>query len=792
MGGRVFVWGALLCSRLLFAVDILDTAENIFFAESDRTKVGIEVEFKGLGIDQAAEVVRSSLGGEVKSKIDRQLTVWMGRTADGKDHYQEVAVKVYVVEKTSIGNVTLKPDFNQTSDREMHRPQDVVVELITEPIRFPEVLKLQEALNQLKIAGATGTTRSTPVAIQVNADMGTGKKGGTPVLTLINLMRSYMRPEHREQIIPHLRVAKIRQKYLQPYSDGFLARLLDPEYSPTILELYEDYIYRQSLELLADDRAWLDPIAQIRKRLLAAEFPIVPRVAKLNPLRISSALVLEFPTDPMSVLYQESGWVVARPLVEFREWNCDFDAVTPVRQALGLISAAKQYGYYDHDLLLESISGIDKLMIQKLRREFNEARRKGKILFRYFLGDPKVVDQAEYEEQMKYFKSHPVGFLPSSSYGLYPVVLPGESVVFHRRHFHRNSILGKYNPGLINANIQQALENKYVEFRFWNEYFPGVMAQTVLLKDILGPNPTELSPELIVSRLKARFPEGWVMKGVWDLGSEANILTDKTDLAGILKDYLTSDYDLFAKRTQKRNAQYLDSAPEYLQSLLSEHPNYKGWQIHERLLNPQLSIVQSRLEIAREFRVEGLGGKVLSDGSTLDRWYYTYAYGTQGKTLADYVPPPRGMVSKVEAFTQAILDKLPENLRGIPFGFDIAVLKDGSMRMIESNAGGNSNFLFEEEKESVHALEKFLKRYPKLVQQGKVPTGLTLEEQMGYLDQKFAQWEISTVEQYPGMKFLEDRIEDPDFTRLVPDTKAFTIGKGDACKFRFSEMGRAS
>src|SRR5262249_41107904 len=134
----------------------------------------------------------------------------------------------------------------------------------------------------------------------------------------------------------------------------------------------------------------------------------------------------------------------------------------PYRQAAGLLRASRLFGFFDHDKLMAAQSGIELSIVKRLRKESEEAIQNGKpLIFRYFLGDPKTVDRSDFAEQTTYYDDTVVGFINAENYGRIPLYIPGESVVFHRRHFHRKNILGKYNPGLINFNLQQAFENRW-------------------------------------------------------------------------------------------------------------------------------------------------------------------------------------------------------------------------------------------------------------------------------------------------------------------------------------------
>jgi len=780
--GRGFFLGYLFIVSFLFrsarAVDILDTAENIFFSPEDQTRIGIEIEIKGLSLEHAAAVVAAALKSRVRSDEETVLTTLAEIGEDGKPKYRESRVKIYVIDGIPLGRIVVKHDSNQVSDRSKVDPKMRVVELVTEPIRYEQAPHLQRVLDALKAAGAEGTSPHAAVSIQVNVEMGNGRIEETDPQVVVNLLRSYLSPKHRDQIEAHLRVPAIRRKYLQPFSPGFMAKLLDPEYHPTFRTLFDDYIYRQSLELLGDERAWRDPIRSVRGRLLSHKNPIVPQVVKLNPIRISSLLMLAMPEDPMTQLYQSSGWAVARPLIEFREWNNHFNVISCIKQGLGLVRGAKTYGYYDHDSLLSRLSGIDEEWMQKLREKVNQGKREGPIIVRYFLGDPQNIDRSEYENLLRYYRGTLVGFLPANEYGRAPVVIPGESVVFHRRHIHRYNLLGKYNPGLINANIQQALENKYVESLFWKEYAPDAMPKTLLLSELLAGG--RMSVSHLLKQLSERFPTGWVIKGVWDLGSEKSLITDGIDIAAELESYKVSDFDLYRKRILRDKADFIAAAPEYLQDKLKAHSHYLGWRIHELLRQPHLALVQERVSILREFRVEVIGGRVLGGGSTLDRWWYLYHYGLDNHKKKDYQAPPQEFFERVEKFAQEMVNQLPPELRGTPFGMDIAVLEDGTVKMIESNPGGNSNFLFEEERESILALMEYLHSFPSLAKEGKVHLGLSSFDQMAFLMGRFKKWGVDPGSHYPGMEFLDDRIRDRELVQIAePEAKDYQVQRAD-------------
>lgn len=751
----------------LMAADLLTSAEHTFYTGADR-RVGIEIEFTGLDPLKVAQIIAEMTGGSFTQVEQVVKTNVKDVHVNGSVIYNTAQIIEYKVTAGELGTIIVKPDFNQVDDFRAGDKKDHVVEIVTEPLeREDQVVFLQKIMDRLQSVGAKGASAKNAVAIQMNTEIANGKIEDVDWNQILDLIRVFYHPDHLKQMHDRLQIKPIRLQYLLPLTDRLLEKLRNPGYKASARSLYDDIIYRQSLEILGDSEAWTMPIGKARKKLLGYTHPIVPQVVKQTLLRMSSLLMWALPEDPMSKMYFESGWAVGRPLVEWRAWNSDFQVLSAYKQALGLMSATDEFGYFDHDHLLAAMSGLTLKTIRKMRKDSDLATQKAPLIFRYFLGNIKKVNHAEYTDMKIPYGDSLVTFLPMFEVGKKPVVIPGESVVFHRLPAHAQTIYGKYNPVLVNPYLIQALENKYTEFKFWNEYAPNSMPETVILREIAKP---EDRIEVVVARLNQMYPHGWVLKGSWDLGSEKSIITSNMDIVQLVNEYLASDFDLYYQRIHSQMIQ-TNVAPEYELNMLKQHPNYIGWKLHRLFHNFDLSIVQEKVEILREFRVEVVAGHVLGNGSTLDRYFYEYKYDSSGTKLSGYKAPPKAMVQAVEKYAQDLVNRLPAEFRGMTFGMDIAVLKDGRTIMIESNPGGNSNFLFEEENESVLALGQFLKKYPRLLKEGKIFLGLEPRAQMAYIDQKFKEWGIDQETGYPGFEFLEDKIVDHEF--IVRDASQY-------------------
>jgi len=339
----------LLLGWQVQAQSLLQIAEEQFFNPRLAARVGIEVELAGLTVDQTAEVLQKVLGGKIEinlvdeSYIDRKT---------GKEVTYVVTEKILVGSR--IGDVKIKPeDNNLTTDNLKEQVKRTpLIEIVSAPLTFDKVQFLQEAVDELHRKGALGAADGFAVAIQVNVEIGEGQREKMRVEEVIDLMRNYLKPEHREGIAAELGVVDQRRQYLGDYTPGMMQRILDLNYKPTWQQFYVDFMYRQSLELLGYKEAWTMSEAKAR-RLLQQElaekgFESILRVVKWNYLRVSSLLMFMQPQDWLSRYLIKTTWFHDYTIVEFREANSDFNILGRVKQFLGLVQKSQQVGDFTY------------------------------------------------------------------------------------------------------------------------------------------------------------------------------------------------------------------------------------------------------------------------------------------------------------------------------------------------------------------------------------------------------------------------------------------------------------
>ncbi len=420
----------------------------------------------------------------------------------------------------------------------------------------------------------------------------------------------------------------------------------------------------------------------------------------------------------------------------------------PLEQALGIYQVSAKSGAIDHDKWVRSTTGVDAEMLPQLRAEFIRKRRgetNQPVVVRYLLGDAenKYAPASAWSSEIGYHRA-PIGAMRADQQGERPLILRPGAAVWHSRVHHQNNILGDVNPALVNGDLTDLLtSNKWFEALWFEKYLPGAMSRTEYLQDIVREKNIDPSNvDLVLAELGRRFPNGWVLKAVKESHTGRFVITDKLKIPALIKQYRESDfatfYDLAVIETAGQDE---DNLPGKLQ----EHPAYLGWKLSKMLSDPRLVIAQERVEIVKEFRVEGISGQVLGSFSTVDR--YGHKVWKTEQQLPSFTDPK--IIAAVEVYTQGLLDRLPVELRGTPFAFDIALLKDGTHRVIESNAGPESGY-FVDFRFSVKAMDHFLRNYNRLAKEGKIVTaGMDPKRMSEYINGLLSLWKLDPSVHWP-------------------------------------------
>lgn len=266
-------------------------------------RIGIELEFSGLGIEQIARTVKAVIGGSISPISPYECDV--EETPHGTYHIELDSSYV----KRLGRHEDDKPDdgglfsLEKLSDEVIGAiaKQVVPFEIVTPPIPMPELDTLNALVEQLRAAGAQGTHHSPIYAfgLHMNPEL-----PDTRAETLLAYLQSFI------CLFPWLaRESKVDwSRRITPYIDRFgssYARLITaPDYAPDMDHLIDDYIEHNPTRNRALDM--LPVFAEVDwDRLDAA---LDTHLVKARP-----ALHYRLP----NCLIDEDGWTLDEP---WRHW----------------------------------------------------------------------------------------------------------------------------------------------------------------------------------------------------------------------------------------------------------------------------------------------------------------------------------------------------------------------------------------------------------------------------------------------------------------------------------------
>lgn len=330
---------SFLASVQVSAEDLLKFAAEHAFDPTDAARVGIEVEMAGLNTKNIAQITQKYVGGDITVVPN------------------EYGFPEYHILRSQVGKLIVKPEDNSSStevDIEKNYEKTRITEIVTEPLHYPQVEKLQEAMDALKAAGAEGTKEGHAVSIQTNEEIGRGRPQDFSTKIILDPLRNFLDPLNRQNIGESLDIAEFRQKYIGPFSPGFMRKLQSSAYDPSWREFYNDFMYRQSAELIGVQRPWSRPLSEVKMQVMGHlnthGFEKIMQVVKWNDIRISSLMIYIFPHEPLSKYLVETTWFRGYPAVENRVRDNDFNVKRAVRENLGLSRLSREFGRFDSSL----------------------------------------------------------------------------------------------------------------------------------------------------------------------------------------------------------------------------------------------------------------------------------------------------------------------------------------------------------------------------------------------------------------------------------------------------------
>lgn len=245
-------------------------------------RVGFELEFSGISLDQAADILQQKLGGEFGTSTAAQ--------------------KILQVEGLGDFSIELDWDYLQrTASESAEQHEDgrwvellsktaaflVPLEVVCPPVPLDRLELLQPLVAALRKAGATGTEESLVAAYGVHINTELPKENAE---TLFAYLRAFSLLQWWLQDAHEVNSARRISPYIDLYPDAYVRQLLARD-EPTMDDLFRDYLQHNATRNRALD--------------------LLPILANIDPGRVQRAV-----DDPK---------IKPRPAFHYRLPNCQIE-----------------------------------------------------------------------------------------------------------------------------------------------------------------------------------------------------------------------------------------------------------------------------------------------------------------------------------------------------------------------------------------------------------------------------------------------------------------------------------
>ncbi len=275
-------------------------------------RVGVEIEFSGLGLRETAELVHKLFGGRVVSDHRFSYRVQSTRLGDFEidsdasfltKRKWEKYLAVFGVKSPAVGSAI--EDIVATVSDEV-----VPYEITSPPLAFSQLPQIDELRERLRVAGALGTHAHffTAFGLQFNPEL-----PDLRLETLLGYMRAFF--IRYEELIEGEDIPLARKvlPFIDPFPVAYIEQVLDPDYKPSLNGFMRDYLEFNPTRNRPLD--WLPLFAHINQDLVF-EYPVENDLIKPRPTlhyRLPSSLI----DDPSwSIAKVWNKWVEIEDLAE--------------------------------------------------------------------------------------------------------------------------------------------------------------------------------------------------------------------------------------------------------------------------------------------------------------------------------------------------------------------------------------------------------------------------------------------------------------------------------------------
>jgi len=216
----------------------------VFNAEGNERKVGFEIEFSGLKIEQITTIVQECFGGEVhevtpfKHKVKETQYGTFNVELDFR-FLKEELLKEELEELGLIDEEDIK--FIRQIEEMIAAVSETVVpyEIGTPPLPIQQLQVLDALEEKLRQKGALGTSASLFYAfgLHINPEV-----PSFDVKMLVDFLRSFFVLYEWLVYTSKTDIVRRLTNYIAPFDEEYIIKVLDPDYQPDMATFIDDYL----------------------------------------------------------------------------------------------------------------------------------------------------------------------------------------------------------------------------------------------------------------------------------------------------------------------------------------------------------------------------------------------------------------------------------------------------------------------------------------------------------------------------------------------------------------------
>jgi hypothetical protein len=207
-------------------------------ADGGLRRVGVEIEFSGLTLDEAATLLADTFGGRLSSpgRYERVVATDAGAWQAELDF--KLLKELGRRERDGAELMDAAGDFAENVLRTVAE-RIVPVEVVSPPLPLDRLSGVNDLIERLRAAGALGTGDELAYAfgLQLNPEL-----PQTDADTIVRYLKAFLCVEDWLRTRAQVDLTRRLTFFADPFPKGYVRRVVDPDYWPSLGGLIDDYL----------------------------------------------------------------------------------------------------------------------------------------------------------------------------------------------------------------------------------------------------------------------------------------------------------------------------------------------------------------------------------------------------------------------------------------------------------------------------------------------------------------------------------------------------------------------